>query len=161
LRLACDARREAHGDFVPVSGNFRAQTVVALFLPAEPVTFANTLFIVEDFLSGSESRFRQTSFSCFTEHIHHPVSKDINLATTVDSFPDVVRDDKPVIPPPAVMYEGHELIFAFDYDVACHTTTVSGNASLDIHGKNARKNKKMSVSTSWRQMKPDSGSKDA
>jgi hypothetical protein len=59
----------------------------------------------------------------FNEHIRHRVPKDINLAT-VSSIPDTVWEGKAVTPLPTATYEGHELIFAFDYDVSYRNNTV-------------------------------------
>jgi hypothetical protein len=78
----------------------------------------------------------------FREHNeHHRIPKDINLST-VATLADQLWEGKPVTPLPVAMYEGHELIFAFDYDLTYHDNDRPGNAAVILHGKGAWKNKK-------------------
>jgi hypothetical protein len=79
----------------------------------------------------------------FNEHNqHHRVPKDIDLAT-VASIPDQPWENHRVTPLPIVMYNGHELVFAYDYDVTCLDNDRPGNAYLIIHGKGAWTGKKI------------------
>jgi hypothetical protein len=69
-RPACDTRREAHNAFVPTGGNARSAGSRHPVSSDETRNVADILSIVEDFLSGSESRFQQPSISTFTGESH-------------------------------------------------------------------------------------------
>jgi hypothetical protein len=77
----------------------------------------------------------------FNEHAHHRVRKDIARAT-VDSIANQTWENKPLTPMPTAMYEGHELVFAYDYDLAYHNNDRPGNATVTLLGKGAWKGKK-------------------
>ena len=77
----------------------------------------------------------------FNEHIHHHTPIDIDLAT-VATIADQTWENKPLTPLPTAMYEGHELVFAFDYDLAYHNNDRPGNATVTLLGKGAWKGKK-------------------
>jgi hypothetical protein len=78
----------------------------------------------------------------FREHNEHRrTPKDIAL-TTVATIADQPWEGRPVTPLPVAMYEGHELIFTFDYDLTYRDNDRPGNASVTLHGRGAWKAKK-------------------
>jgi hypothetical protein len=79
----------------------------------------------------------------FNEHNHHhPVPKEISL-TIAATIGNQVWDGHPVTPLPILTYEGHELVFAHDFDVTYENNDQPGNATLIIHGKGSWTGKKI------------------
>jgi hypothetical protein len=77
----------------------------------------------------------------FNEHSHRHAKKDIDPAV-VDSIADQAWEGKPVIVMPKVTYEGKELVFTKDYELAYHDNDRPGTAAVIIHGKGAFKGTK-------------------
>ena len=94
-------------------------------------------------VTGAFIRRLNDEITYFNEHnVHHRVPKDITLAT-VASIPDQPwAEGQHITPLPQAVYEGHELVFAYDYDVTYHDNDRPGNAYVVLHGKGAWKNKK-------------------
>jgi hypothetical protein len=92
--------------------------------------------------TGTFIRRLNDEITYFREHHeHHRTPKDIQL-TTVATIADQPWNDRPVTPLPVAIYEGHELVFAFDYDLTYHDNDRPGNAFVTLHGKGAWKGKK-------------------
>jgi hypothetical protein len=72
---------------------------------------------------------------------HHHARKDIDPAV-VASIADQPWEGKPVIVLPEVRYEGKELVFTKDYELAYHDNDRPGTASIIIRGKGAFKGTK-------------------
>jgi hypothetical protein len=70
----------------------------------------------------------------FNEHNHHHKKINIDHAA-VESIPDQVYNNEPVIVIPNVHYEGKKLGFTTDYEVAYKNNNAIGTATLTIHGK--------------------------
>jgi hypothetical protein len=92
--------------------------------------------------TGAFIRRLNDEITYFREHNeHHRTPKDIALVT-IATIADQPWEGRPVTPLPVVIYEGHELVFAFDYDLTYHDNDRPGNAFLTLHGKGAWKDKK-------------------
>jgi hypothetical protein len=93
-------------------------------------------------ITGTFIRRLNEEIIYFREHNeHHRIPKDIAL-TTIATIADQPWEGRPITPLPVVMYEGHELIFAFDYDLTYHDNDHPGNAYINFHGKGTWKGKK-------------------
>jgi hypothetical protein len=77
----------------------------------------------------------------FNEHSHRHAKKDIGKAV-VESIPDQLFEDEPVIVLPDVSYEEQKLVFTKDYELSFHENDRPGTASISIHGKGAFKGQK-------------------
>jgi hypothetical protein len=78
----------------------------------------------------------------FNEHTHHHAKKDIGKAA-VDTIPDQVYEDKPVVLLPRVFDEGRELVFSQDFELSYKNNNAVGTADITVHGKGAFKGKKI------------------
>jgi hypothetical protein len=74
----------------------------------------------------------------FNQHNHRHAKKDIAKAN-INSIPDQIYNDEPVIVLPEVFYEGDKLIFTKDYELSFRDNNSVGTASVSVRGKGAFK----------------------
>ena len=80
-------------------------------------------------------RLLNTQIEYFNSHAHHTVKHDL-IDASFDSVPtQPYADGKPVTPLPVVHYNGEELAFARDYNLAYRNNIDRGTATIIIKGK--------------------------